>query len=237
MGQDLDLDEVSKTALHYAEVLREIEDATSRKNEDPIVSLVEAVMKKVNHAAFQRLKELGSHLHLADIIIDRAWHVVEHLFGAEDQYHLLGNRNVDVALLCTIFAVARVSDAHLTFNEIRTVYQQLALGTPEALAEIPLHHDRVGDLVAFYNEIYLPAAKTYIAEEIGSVGTFQRRFRAKETDRSLSECPETFRQDPHAPSTESRWWYGRVSNEAGNANARTSPTLGIDNDPNDQKAL
>ena len=176
MGQDLDPDEASKTALHYAEVLRELEDPSDRPNEDAITFLVESVMRKVCSAAFQRLKELGARLNMSEAMVDRTWHVVEHVFGAEDRYRLLGGRNMDLALLCTGFAVARVSDVYLTFNEIFGVYARLPCHTPEALGEVPLQGERTGDVVMFYNEVFLPAVKGFIAEEIGSVGCVLHGF-------------------------------------------------------------
>ncbi|KAI9023263.1 hypothetical protein DFJ74DRAFT_668307 [Hyaloraphidium curvatum] len=170
-GQDISMEEASRTALHYSEVMKEIDAGAAIKPDDLITHMTEIMMRKIGLAAFQKLKELGSTLNLSDVMVDRIWGVLDHLFAQEDQYQLFFQRNVDVVLLCTIFAVTRVSDVYLTFNEIRTVYQQLSFHIPEALADIPVAHGRNGDIVAFYNEVYLPIAKSFIAEEVGSKRT------------------------------------------------------------------
>jgi hypothetical protein len=169
---DVDPEEASKTALHYAEVLREIDDKTNNRSEDAVSYTIELIMRKASLATHQKLKELAPALNLSDVIVDRTWAVMEHLFNNEDQYQLLTNRGIDVALLCTIFAVARVSDIYLPFTEILNVYRGMPLHAPEALAGVPLPHGRTGDIVVFYNEVYLPNVKSYIAEEVGNVGCF-----------------------------------------------------------------
>lgn len=70
-GNDVDSEEASKTALHYGEVLREMDDATNRNMNDPISYLVEVIMKKASLAGHQRLKEIGLHVNMTEVILDR----------------------------------------------------------------------------------------------------------------------------------------------------------------------
>jgi len=128
---------------------------------------IDIVVSKLRVLAFLRLKDLTQKLGMPEHLSERVWLSVEHVLAIEHSARLLRDRHLDLVLLCGLFAVARMADASLSFAEIRTVYQT----QPHFLAEVidaiqPGPDGGPMDLISYYNFVYLPAMKAFIAQDV-----------------------------------------------------------------------
>jgi hypothetical protein len=140
--------------------------------------VIDILVAKIRVLAFLRLKDMTQKLDMPEQISERVWMAVEHVLNVEHVVRLLYERHLDLIILCSLFAVARMADVALTFAEIRNVYQT----QPHFLAEvvdcikmpIPNPSKPQGmDLIMYYNHVYLPAMKSFIAQDVASRKTGQ----------------------------------------------------------------
>ncbi|KAF2286542.1 hypothetical protein GH714_017592 [Hevea brasiliensis] len=93
---------------------------------------------------------------------------------------LFFNRHIDQIILCCFYGVAKISKVNLTFREIIYNYRKQPQCKPQVFCGVFVdwssarHDGRTGqdhvDIITFYNEIFIPAAKPLLVE-VGSAGT------------------------------------------------------------------
>ncbi|CAN0862962.1 Retinoblastoma-related protein [Linum grandiflorum] len=112
---------------------------------------------------------------------------------------LFFNRHIDQILLCCLYGIAKISKVNLTFKEIIFNYRKQPQCKPQVFRSVFVdwssahHNTRTGqdhvDIITFYNEIFIPAAKTLLVD-IGSAGTFARANQAAEINNNKDgQCP------------------------------------------------
>lgn len=112
---------------------------------------------------------------------------------------LFFSRHIDQIILCCFYGVAKISQLNLTFREIIFNYRKQAHCKPQVFRSVFVdwssvrHHGKTGqehvDIIAFYNEIFIPAVKPLLVE-VAPVGTAQKANRNAEVNNNADgQCP------------------------------------------------
>ncbi|KAJ9168631.1 hypothetical protein P3X46_020131 [Hevea brasiliensis] len=115
------------------------------------------------------------------------------------QTSLFFNHHIDQIILCCFYGVAKISKVNLTFREIIYNYRKQPQCKPQVFGSVfvdwsSAHHSgRTGqdhvDIITFYNEIFIPAAKPLLVE-VGSAGTITKASQVPEVNNNKDgQCP------------------------------------------------
>jgi len=135
--------------------------------------------RKVYYLAWVRLKDLCERLKITeDDFLRKIWTCFEH--AIRQNVHLMKDRHLDQIIMCTIYAMCKVTKRSVTFHEIMDqyryqphyqshVYRSILLGNNNsngnnlqvALANVDYDQER-GDIIMFYNQIFVTEMKKYI---------------------------------------------------------------------------
>lgn len=103
------------------------------------------------------LQHLCACLLLPSQILETSWHV---LSFAVKETTLLRNRHVHQLLMCSIFGVCKLHKTkQVTFKQIVTAYKKLPGSFAQMWCDILLEGGQRGNLIAFYNEVFVAATK------------------------------------------------------------------------------
>jgi len=132
--------------------------------------------QKTVHRATYLISSLSQTLGLPAYIQERIWDMIRIVF--KEQIYLLVNRILDQVLLCSIYAVCKISadTKKLTFNHIISKYVDwYKAETLMSLVYSENHFEKMfqriymdelndGDIMAFYNRKYVPTMKAYLIQ-------------------------------------------------------------------------
>jgi len=150
----------------------------SKKNiENDTVSLKyahERFFKKVLQVSAAHIEEIVNNLGLqSDVIKERIWEATKLCLSAETD--LLIDRHLDHIILCGIYAVCKMEESKksplcesYSFNKIITCYIQLngkkGKNTSGLFQAVKLNEKEAGDIIAFYNKVFVPRMKTVLCK-------------------------------------------------------------------------
>lgn len=112
---------------------------------------------------------------------------------------LFFSRHIDQIILCCLYGVAKISQLNLTFREIIVNYRKQPHCKPQVFRSVFVdwssarHHGKTGqehlDIIAFYNEIFIPAVKPLLVE-VAPVGTSHKANRNADVNNNTDgQCP------------------------------------------------
>ncbi|KAL0717054.1 hypothetical protein Bca4012_066376 [Brassica carinata] len=129
---------------------------------------------KINKLAAVRINGMVERLQLSQQIRESVYRLFQHVLA--QQTSLLFNRHIDQIILCCLYGVAKISQMSLTFREIVHNYRKQPQCKPlvfESVYVDSFHCRRQGragpdhvGIITFYNDIFVPAAKTLLVEVI-----------------------------------------------------------------------
>ncbi|GAB4860659.1 Retinoblastoma- protein 1 [Ancistrocladus abbreviatus] len=116
---------------------------------------------------------------------------------------LFFNRHIDQIILCCFYGVAKISQLNLTFKEIIYNYRKQPQCKPQVFRSVfvdwsSARHNPVNqragqdhvDIITFYNEIFIPAAKALLVELGPAVTTAKTTNQTTEVDHNNeAQCP------------------------------------------------
>ncbi|WCJ39170.1 Retinoblastoma-related protein [Euphorbia peplus] len=119
---------------------------------------------------------------------------------------LFFNRHIDQIILCCFYGVAKISKVNLTFREIICNYRKQPQCKPQVFRSVFVdwssarQNARTGqdhvDIITFYNEIFVPAAKSLLVE-VGSAGTITKTTQVPEViNYKDGQCPQSPKVSP-----------------------------------------
>ncbi|EEF32393.1 retinoblastoma-related protein isoform X2 [Ricinus communis] len=122
------------------------------------------------------------------------------------QTSLFFNRHIDQIILCCFYGVAKISKVNLTFREIIYNYRKQPQCKPQVFRSVFVdwssarHNGRTGqdhvDIITFYNEIFIPAAKPLLVE-VGSAGITVKGSQVPEVNNNKDgQCPASPKVSP-----------------------------------------
>ena len=144
--------------------------------------------RKVYYLAWIRLKDLCDRLKIGeDDLLRKIWTCFE--YALRNNIHLMKDRHLDQIIMCTIYSMCKITKRSVTFHEIMAeyrfqphyqshVYRSILLNNKKtdsenstttantrssaaAAATVEYEQDR-GDIIMFYNQIYVNEMKKYI---------------------------------------------------------------------------
>ncbi|KAH9571413.1 hypothetical protein CY35_02G093600 [Sphagnum magellanicum] len=140
-------------------------------------TVINVFFQKVLILAAVRIRNLCERLGQPQPLVERVYRVFQHTLHRETS--LFFNRHIDQLILCTIYGVCKVSKATVTFRDIIHQYRmqpQCKLHVfRNVFIDLPSWRragaggQETGDIVKFYNEIFVHSTKTFLLQ-IGTSG-------------------------------------------------------------------
>jgi len=137
---------------------------------------LELFFRKVLQLARLRCKELCTSLGL-DNVLQPVWQSIQQAIRSE--WQLMYNRHLDQLVMCSIYGVCRVKKLPVTFKGIIEKYKQMPHAHTHLYRHVDLsvfyficdnsnpqesQHGQAGDIIQFYNDLYIPAMKSFIMQ-------------------------------------------------------------------------
>ncbi|XP_050232092.1 retinoblastoma-related protein [Mercurialis annua] len=166
---------------------------------------INVFFSKINKLAAVRINGMVERLQLSQ------QHIRENVYRLFQQIlsqrtSLFFNRHIDQIILCCFYGVAKISKVNLTFREIIYNYRKQPQCKPQVFRSVFVdwasarHNGRTGqdhvDIITFYNEIFIPAAKPLLVE-VGSAGTTTKASQLPEVNNNKDgQCPASPKVSP-----------------------------------------
>ncbi|KAH7422326.1 hypothetical protein KP509_12G003800 [Ceratopteris richardii] len=139
---------------------------SSGAGDSSVETAISIFFQKVLKLAAIRIKLICGVLKQPSHLMEDIYKLFQHLLHEET--HLFFNRHIDQIILCSLFGVCKVEKIKLTFKEIVQGYRQLSHHKPHVFRAVPLApregRPMAGDIIQFYNDIFIPSAKAYLIE-------------------------------------------------------------------------
>ncbi|MCO5579860.1 hypothetical protein L7F22_033722 [Adiantum nelumboides] len=123
-------------------------------------------LQKVLKLAAIRIKLICGLLKQPSQLMEDIYKLFQHLLHEETR--LFFSRHIDQVVLCSLFGVSKVQSIKLTFKEIVQSYRQLPQQKPHVFRAVLLAPTKAGqatgDIIQFYNDVFIPSAKGYLIE-------------------------------------------------------------------------
>jgi len=115
-------------------------------------------------------------------LMEQVWHIVYYVLN--DARSLMVNRHVDHVIMCSMYAVCnKVNRMRLSFKDIifnyRLICENNRYSSPvevgKILWQVPLDKEgEFGDIVKFYNSVYIPVVKSFILDKTSGNSLLER---------------------------------------------------------------
>ncbi|GMI73256.1 RETINOBLASTOMA-RELATED, RETINOBLASTOMA 1, RETINOBLASTOMA-RELATED PROTEIN 1 [Hibiscus trionum] len=159
---------------------------------------------KINKLAAVRINGMVERLQLSQQVRESVYSLFQKILSQRTS--LFFNRHIDQIILCCFYVVAKIAQLRLTFKEIicnyrkqpqckLQVFQSVFVDRSSARPKGRTGQDNI-DIIAFYNEIFIPAVKPLLGE-LGAVGTITGTNRVAEANNSNDgPCPGSPKVSP-----------------------------------------
>ena len=148
---------------------------------------LDLMVRKLQHMSYVRIADLCSRLHLGTTsVIHRVWTVFTETLA--EHRELFEGRHVDQIVMCAIYGVCRITKAAVSFKAIISAYRNLPGTSSSVFREVVIKHPslpggdgvdamegvtstagdaadpvadagKVGTIIEFYNEVFIPSTK------------------------------------------------------------------------------
>eukprot|EP01022_Parablepharisma_sp_SALTPOND_P014821 TRINITY_DN205_c0_g3_i3.p1 TRINITY_DN205_c0_g3~~TRINITY_DN205_c0_g3_i3.p1 ORF type:complete len:933 (+),score=77.64 TRINITY_DN205_c0_g3_i3:3512-6310(+) len=125
----------------------------------------ELFFQRVLHIVSSKILTISEALGITDDITkEKLWEVMKHCLSSETD--LLIDRHIDQLLLCTLYAVGKMSGAKFTFNSIISHYIDLHSSVGDSVTSlffnVRIDDRKTEDIIGFYNHLFIPRVKSSI---------------------------------------------------------------------------
>eukprot|EP00761_Pharyngomonas_kirbyi_P014917 gb/GECH01014948.1/.p1 GENE.gb/GECH01014948.1/~~gb/GECH01014948.1/.p1 ORF type:complete len:929 (+),score=208.42 gb/GECH01014948.1/:1-2787(+) len=181
------------------------------------------IFKKLYQLTATRIHELCDTLPQIPSFINKVWELMYHIFTEERDF--LKDRHIDQLIMCSIYAISKVNKKPIKFSDIIANYRHIcenirkcsAVQIGKVVWQVTLdqtHHK--GDIVKFYNAVFISRLREHIVESADLPHTPQRGGMMMSPQRSPQRAPPLPASSPHrvrgnvtvflSPSQESQKW-------------------------------
>ncbi|XP_066337212.1 retinoblastoma-related protein 1 isoform X3 [Miscanthus floridulus] len=134
---------------------------------------IQIFFSKILKLAAVRIRNLCERVQHVELT-ERVYNVFNQIL--DQQTTLFFNRHIDQLILCCLYGVAKACKVELSFKELLNYYRKEAQCKPEVFQNIYLGSrnrndvlvSRHVDIITFYNEVFVPAAKPFLVSLISS---------------------------------------------------------------------
>jgi len=128
--------------------------------------------KRVLALAATRTSDICNSLNLSSSVQENIWAAIK--FNLSEKTEMLMDRHLDHLILCCIYAVCKCT-SEVTFKNLVDKHRNLFGDENEVHKDILLENGTTGDIIQFYNNVFLVAMKGYI---MGSLPESKPRIEA-----------------------------------------------------------
>jgi retinoblastoma-like protein 1 len=129
-------------------------------------TVINVFFLKVLKLAAVRTKDLCERLQQSNQVWEQVYRTMQHLLYKETS--LFFNRHIDQLILCSIYGVCKVNKANVTFKKCIEHYSKQPQCKRQVfcnvLLEVRPKGQEIGDIIKFYNQIFVPATKQYLVQ-------------------------------------------------------------------------
>ena len=126
---------------------------------------VPKVLNKVCRLSYKRLQQLSKLLNVVPELQMKIWECIEEVVF--NRYRLLIDRHLDQIVMCSIYAICKVSDQERKFKNITQAYRKI----PNTSSEV-FKHTKISEMdggsydsiIAFYNKVFMQTLKNFILQ-------------------------------------------------------------------------
>ena len=136
---------------------------------------VEVLIRKLLFLTLTHINEITSRLNLKEenkvIIRTNAWHLMKHII--QRNIVILKDRNVNCLIICSLYAIAKLSKIELTFEQLLNAFSQVyPANTQRVKYKLSMQQEGVisdatkprGNIIDFYNAIFVVTNNDYLIE-------------------------------------------------------------------------
>nr|CAG4711370.1 unnamed protein product [Naegleria fowleri] len=115
-------------------------------------------------------------------LMEQVWHIV--YYALNEARTIMVNRHIDHVIMCSMYAICnKVNRMRISFKDIIFNYRLICennrslspVEIGKILWQVPLDKDgEFGDIVKFYNSVYIPAVKSFILDKTSGNSQFER---------------------------------------------------------------
>lgn len=106
------------------------------------------------------MEHLCKNLDIDDIQLKcKIWTVFE--YSIRNQTELMRDRHLDQLLMCAVYVICKVGDNERKFSHIMQCYRCQPQAKSDVYRVVLLENSQRGDLIDFYNKIYVQVMKTF----------------------------------------------------------------------------
>lgn len=160
--------------------------------------------RKLLRIASEKVRDFCSRMQVSNVFEELVLVTVN--YALTRHFHLLVNRHVDVIVMCSLYAVSKVAQEHLKFNDIAAFYRQIfqrkgnhLFDIEENLCRVYLEENSYGDIIEFYNRNFIKHFRSFLLEYVKAM--FEERVKAHGNENE---------KDPGGPSTPVRPLHSKV---------------------------
>ena len=125
---------------------------------------ISTVSNKICRLAYKRVQQLCKLLSVPSELEVKIWECLEHCIF--ERTFLFQNRHLDQILMCSIYAICKVSDQERKFKSITQAYRKMPSTAAEVFkkAKIFDEDNSFDSIIAFYNKVFMQTLKTFILQ-------------------------------------------------------------------------
>ncbi|BBN20404.1 protein MpRBR [Marchantia polymorpha subsp. ruderalis] len=169
-------------------------------------TVINVFFQKVLKLAFVRIKDLCCRLQQSSEVWDQVYRAMQHILHKAT--HLFFKRHIDQLILCSIYGVCKVRKADVTFKKCIEQYgkqpQCKSHVFRNVYIDMPVRGDSkngqgTGDIIKFYNEVFVPATKLYL-QHLGSSAVVSAPMTNRNGDEDRNDTDGPGPGSPKVPS-------------------------------------
>jgi hypothetical protein len=128
--------------------------------------------RKVLAYSALRIFDLANLLNLTEDVREEIWSIMKNALSEET--NLFINREMDQVIICTMYGVCKAKNLNVTFNNLITKYTEYYNDNGRIFRNVRLENSSNGDIIRFYNEVYVKYMKNYLMALTNKSGSVQR---------------------------------------------------------------
>jgi hypothetical protein len=119
-----------------------------------------------------RIYDLGNMLNISEEVREDIWAVMKN--GLSEETELFINREMDQIIICTIYGVCKAKGLNVTFNNLISKYTEFYNDNGRLFRCVRLEGSTTGDIIRFYNDIFVKYMKNYLMSLTSKTGNIAR---------------------------------------------------------------
>jgi len=183
-------------------------------------------LRRLIRIASEKIREFCSRMEVSEIFEELVSITVS--YALTRHFDLLVKRHVDVIVMCSLYAVSKITKEQLKFNDIAAFYRDIFQRKANHLYDIEENLSRVyleghcyGDIIEFYNRSFIKRFRSFLLEYLKTV--FEERMKASSTGTEKVQ---------NGPTTPVRSFYSKVGQSpSGSDSVYHSPSPSVRTSP------